>query len=191
MLWLRWIGLNAGSAFGASLRAVYAALNTCICAATGGITSSSLDYEIQGKYTMIGLCSGIVAGLVTATPFIWIHSLAAERYLGNRRFRYSQLWHQDQTLDWNRRRSLSVAEHALAGIVGWLFNGFFATNYTISLNGVNTAIQGGFLDKNYKQLYIRFAYVLTCCMYALVVTVVIAKIFCLNSLLDLESDGSS
>ncbi|KAG9048502.1 hypothetical protein FS842_000385 [Serendipita sp. 407] len=94
MLWLRWIGLNAGSAFGARLRAVYAALNTCICAATGGITSCSLDYKIQGKYTMIGLCSGIIAGLVNATLFIWIHSLAAERYLGNRRFRYSQLWHQ-------------------------------------------------------------------------------------------------
>ncbi|KAG8847608.1 hypothetical protein FRB91_011596 [Serendipita sp. 411] len=155
MLWLRWIGLNAGSAFGASLRAVYAALNTCICAATGGITSFSLDYEIQGKYTMIGLCSGIVAGLVTATPFIWIHSLAAERYIGNRRFRYSQLWPQeiDDALD-------LFVEHVLAGIFGWLFNVFFAKNYITSLDGVNTAIQGGFLDKKYKQLYIQFAYVL-------------------------------
>jgi Amt family ammonium transporter len=37
MLWFGWIGFNAGSAFGANLRAVYAALNTCIAASAGGI----------------------------------------------------------------------------------------------------------------------------------------------------------
>jgi Amt family ammonium transporter len=37
ILWFGWIGFNAGSAFGANLRAVYAALNTCISASAAGI----------------------------------------------------------------------------------------------------------------------------------------------------------
>ncbi|KAG8805403.1 low affinity high capacity ammonium permease, partial [Serendipita sp. 411] len=82
MLWFGWIGFNAGSAFGANLRAVYAALNTCLCAATGGITWCLLDYRIQGKYTMIGLCSGTITGLVAATPSSGFIPLWASVILG-------------------------------------------------------------------------------------------------------------
>ncbi|KAG8774801.1 hypothetical protein FRB91_010312 [Serendipita sp. 411] len=187
MLWFGWIGFNAGSAFGANLRAVYAALNTCLCAATGGITWCLLDYRIQGKYTMIGLCSGTIAGLVAATPSSGFIPLWASVILGivasaicNYGTKIKHLIRIDDALD-------LFAEHALAGIVGLLFNGFFATNAVISLDGVNTAIQGGFLDKNYKQLYIQFAYVLACCAYVFVVTAAIAKIFCLIPGLDLRA----
>jgi len=38
MLWFGWIGFNAGSAFGANMRAIYAAWNTCMAAAFSGIT---------------------------------------------------------------------------------------------------------------------------------------------------------
>lgn len=99
MLWFGWLGFNAGSAFGANLRAVYAAMNSCIAASTGGITwclvcvyylvewsvSNSylkLDYRIQKKYTMIGLCSGTIAGLVAATPTSGFIPLWASFLLG-------------------------------------------------------------------------------------------------------------
>lgn len=49
MLWLGWIGFNAGSAFGANLRAVYAAWNSNICAAMAGITWCLLDFRLERK----------------------------------------------------------------------------------------------------------------------------------------------
>ena len=56
-----------------------------------------------------------------------------------------------------------------------LFNGFFATSAVISLDGVNTSITGGWVDHNWKQLYIQFAYVCAVCGYAFVVTALLAK----------------
>jgi ammonium transporter, Amt family len=46
ILWFGWIGFNAGSAFGANLRAVYAALNTCISAAVAGIVWVLVSFDI-------------------------------------------------------------------------------------------------------------------------------------------------
>ncbi len=79
------------------------------------------------------------------------------------------------------------AEHALAGIIGLIFNGFFATTDVISLDNVNTTTLGGFLDHNYKQLYIQVAYIVACCSYVFVVTAAIAKAFCLIPGLDLRA----
>ena len=83
------------------------------------------------------------------------------------------------------------AEHALAGIVGLLFNGLFATSEVISLDGVNTTVQGGWLDHNYKQLYIQLAYVCACCAYVFVVTAAIAKVFCMIPYLNLRGTAYS
>jgi Amt family ammonium transporter len=74
--------------------------------------------------------------------------------------------------------SLDVfAEHGVGGIVGLVFNGFFAADYIIGLDGVNTgAITGGFLNHNYKQLYIQIAYIVACTAYSFVVSAIIAKL---------------
>ncbi|CAG7854211.1 Ammonium transporter MEP3 [Serendipita indica DSM 11827] len=187
MLWFGWIGFNAGSAFGANLRAVYAALNTCLCASVGGITWCLLDYRIQKKYTMIGLCSGTIAGLVAATPSSGFIPLWASVALGfvasaicNYGTKIKHLIRIDDALD-------LFAEHALAGIVGLLFNGLFAKNEIIALDDVNTAINGGWLDRNFKQLYIQFAYVIACCAYVFAITALIAKVFCLIPFLNLRA----
>lgn len=67
------------------------------------------------------------------------------------------------------------AEHAVGGIIGLLFNAFFATSAVISLDGVNTSINGGWLDHNWKQLYIQVAYICAVCAYSFCVTALIAK----------------
>ncbi|KAG8957560.1 hypothetical protein FRC00_003804 [Tulasnella sp. 408] len=118
MLWFGWIGFNAGSAFGANLRAAVAGWNTGIAAAFSGIVWCLLDFRHNRKYTM----------------------------------------------------------HGVAGIIGLLFNGIFAADYIISLDEVNTAIPGGFMQRNFKQLYIQFGYVVACCAYVFVVTAVICKV---------------
>lgn len=62
----------------------------------------------------------------------------------------------------------------MGGIIGLLFNGFFATHKIIGLDDVNTSTIGGWLDGNWKQLYIQFAYVCATCTYTFVVTAIVA-----------------
>lgn len=68
ILWFGWLGFNGGSAFGANLRAIMAVWNSMIAAAFGGIAWCLLDYRIARKFSMVGFCSGTIAGLVAATP---------------------------------------------------------------------------------------------------------------------------
>ena len=90
------------------------------------------------------------------------------------------LIHIDDALD-------LFAEHALAGMIGLLFNGFFGTTEVISLDNVNTTIPGGFLDRNYRQLYVQVAYICACCGYVFVVTAAIAKLLCMIPGLNLRA----
>ena len=64
ILWFGWLGFNGGSAFGANLRAVLAIWNTMLAAAFAGIVWCALDYRIERKLSMVGFCSGTIAGLV-------------------------------------------------------------------------------------------------------------------------------
>lgn len=67
------------------------------------------------------------------------------------------------------------AEHGVAGIVGLVFNGLFAADYIIGLDGVSTGIiTGGWINHNYKQLYIQIAYIVACSAYAFVMSAILA-----------------
>ena len=69
------------------------------------------------------------------------------------------------------------AEHGIAGMVGLIFNALFGADYIIGLDGVNTGIiNGGWLNHNYKQLYIQVAYIIACTAYAFVVSALLALI---------------
>lgn len=68
VLWFGWLGFNGGSAFGANLRAVMAVWNSMLAAAFAGAVWCALDYRAGRKFSMVGLCSGTIAGLVAATP---------------------------------------------------------------------------------------------------------------------------
>ncbi|KAH7883947.1 ammonium transporter [Phlebopus sp. FC_14] len=175
ILWFGWLGFNGGSAFGANLRAVMAVWNSMIAAAFGGIVWCLLDYRLERKYSMVGFCSGTIAGLVAATPasgFIkpWaavimgVATGAVCNYATKIKFQFKI----DDALD-------LFAEHAVGGIVGLLTNGLFASHTVIALDGVNTSINGGWVDHNWKQLYIQFAYVCAACTYTFVVTAILAK----------------
>ncbi|KAF2968153.1 hypothetical protein GQX73_g5426 [Xylaria multiplex] len=67
-LWVGWFGFNAGSALSANMRAVMAAVVTNLAACVGGITWCVLDYRLERKWSTVGFCSGVVAGLVAITP---------------------------------------------------------------------------------------------------------------------------
>ncbi len=68
LLWVGWFGFNAGSAVTAGLQAGMAMLVTHTATATAGFTWMIVEWIMKGKPTVIGICSGAVAGLVAITP---------------------------------------------------------------------------------------------------------------------------
>ncbi len=68
MLWVGWFGFNAGSAVAADGSAGMAMLVTHISAAVGALTWMAIEWMKSGKATMVGIATGMVAGLATITP---------------------------------------------------------------------------------------------------------------------------
>jgi Amt family ammonium transporter len=68
MLWVGWFGFNAGSALAANEGAGMAMLVTHISAATASLTWMTIEWIKFGKPSLIGIVTGMVAGLATITP---------------------------------------------------------------------------------------------------------------------------
>jgi Amt family ammonium transporter len=68
MLWVGWYGFNAGSAVASDGIAAAAFTSTTLAAAIAGFTWPALEWLMHGKPTVLGFCSGAVAGLVVITP---------------------------------------------------------------------------------------------------------------------------
>lgn len=125
-LWVGWFGFNGGSALAANLRAVMACIVTHIAACVGGFTWCLLDYRLEHKWSVVGFCSGAIAGLVAITPasgFVPAWSAVVYGVVGgilcNFATKIKFLLGVDDALD-------IFAEHAVGGIVGNLLTAFFA-----------------------------------------------------------------
>ena len=68
LLWFGWFGFNAGSELAADGRAAFAWVITNSAAATAAFTWVMCEWIHRGKPTLLGLASGVVAGLVAITP---------------------------------------------------------------------------------------------------------------------------
>jgi Amt family ammonium transporter len=68
MLWVGWFGFNAGSAVAADGRAGMAMAVTHIATAMAALAWMAAEWMVRGKPSLLGLCSGAVAGLVAITP---------------------------------------------------------------------------------------------------------------------------
>jgi Amt family ammonium transporter len=68
MLWVGWYGFNAGSAVAADGVAANAFMTTTLAAATAGFVWAMVEWIHKGHPSILGFCSGIVAGLVVITP---------------------------------------------------------------------------------------------------------------------------
>lgn len=125
---------------------------------------------------MVGWCSGCISGLVAATPASGFIPPWASIILGvvtgivcNFSTKIKFWIRIDDSMD-------VFAEHGMAGIVGLIFNALFGAAYIIGLDGVTdtSAIPGGWVSHNYKQLYIQVAYIVACSAYAFVVSALLA-----------------
>lgn len=78
MLWMGWFGFNAGSALEAGATAGLAFFNTLFGTAVAGAAWMLTEWVVKGKPSLLGVCSGIVAGLVAVTPACgWVGPMGA------------------------------------------------------------------------------------------------------------------
>ncbi|KAN0076082.1 Ammonium transporter AmtB-like domain containing protein [Elaphomyces granulatus] len=181
-LWFGWLGFNGGSSLGANLRATMACWNSNLAAAFAAITWVVLDWRLARKWSMVGWCSGTISGLVAATPASGFITPWASVIMGivtgvvcNYSTKVKYWIKIDDSMD-------VFAEHAMAGIIGLLFNALFGTDAVVYLDGVNVGVTnpntgsniGGWLIHNYRQLYIQVAYIVAVCGYSFVVSALIA-----------------
>ncbi|MGQ0533605.1 MAG: ammonium transporter [Caulobacteraceae bacterium] len=68
LLWFGWFGFNAGSNLEANYYAGLAMANTFLATAAAGFSWMLTEWVTKGKPSLLGMCSGIVAGLVAVTP---------------------------------------------------------------------------------------------------------------------------
>jgi Amt family ammonium transporter len=68
MLWVGWYGFNAGSAVAADGVAANAFMTTTMATAVGSFAWAMAEWVLKGKPSILGFCSGAVAGLVVITP---------------------------------------------------------------------------------------------------------------------------
>ena len=127
LLWVGWFGFNAGSAVTAGMQAGMAMGVTQFATAAAAFTWMLVEWAMRGKPTVIGICTGAVAGLVAITPasgFVGpIGSLVigvaagVVCYWGCTGLKH--MFGYDDALD-------AFGVHAVGGIVGALLTGVFA-----------------------------------------------------------------
>ena len=129
MLWIGWFGFNGGSALGANGGAGMAILVTHISAATASLVWMFIEWKRFGKPSLIGIVTGMVAGLATITPASGYIGVPGALILG---FLGGLLCYL--AVDYIRGKlkiddSLDVfAVHGVGGILGSLLVAFLATS---------------------------------------------------------------
>ena len=129
MLWIGWFGFNAGSALGANSSAGMAMLVTHISASTSALVWMFIEWRRFGKPSLIGVVTGMVAGLATVTPASGYIGIPGGLILGLSGGLLCYL-----AVDFIRGKlqiddSLDVfAVHGVGGILGTLLVAFLATS---------------------------------------------------------------
>jgi Amt family ammonium transporter len=139
MLWVGWFGFNAGSALAANGSAGMAMLTTHMGASAGALAWMFVEWKKYGKPSMLGVVTGMVAGLGTITPasgFVGpLGAVAIGLTAGVVCFFATQLLKRRLEID----DSLDVSPvHGVGGVVGTLLTGVFAA---VSLGGTGFPVQ--------------------------------------------------
>jgi len=129
LLWFGWYGFNGGSAFGANAIAGLAVLTTTIATAAGAVTWMLIEWFIYKKPTLLGIASGIIAGLVAITPAAGFVGVGGSLIIGVVGsivaffgvVKLKKIFGYDDSLD-------AFGIHFLAGLWGALSIAFFALN---------------------------------------------------------------
>jgi Amt family ammonium transporter len=127
LLFVGWIGFNAGSEWAADSIASAALLNTMIATCAAGLSWKVVEWIFRGKPSLIGILSGWVAGLVVITPacgFVTPMGAIIIGLIGGAFCYFSATWVKkllgyDDSLD-------AFGVHGAGGFIGALLTGYFA-----------------------------------------------------------------
>ncbi|MEJ2220367.1 MAG: ammonium transporter [Desulfobacterales bacterium] len=170
LLWFGWFGFNAGSQLAADGVAGSAFLVTNTSAAMGALTWMFAEWLVDKKPTVLGLASGIVAGLVAITPAAGFVNLPAALIIGLVAgvlgfYFVAKVKHKlgyDDSLD-------AFGVHGICGIWGALATGLFASP------AVNEAGKGLFYG-NPGQLWIQIVSILGTAAFSAIGTLIVVYI---------------
>ena len=187
MLWVGWFGFNAGSALTADGRAGMAMLVTHIAAASGALTWMFIEWKRFGKPSVLGVVTGMVAGLGTITPasgFIGpMGALAIGIIAGIVCFYATQYVKRKLKID----DSLDVFPvHGIGGITGSLLTGVFAAS---GLGGLGLAEGVTILDQVSVQALAVFVTVLWSAFFSFLILKLLDKWIGLRVTIDEEIEG--
>jgi ammonium transporter, Amt family len=156
MLWVGWYGFNSGSAVAADVIAANAFTTTTIATAVGSFVWPMWEWVVKGKPSVLGFCSGAVAGLVLITPAcgyvlpagaIWI-GIAAGTIPWFFCYKVKGWLGMDDSLD-------AWSVHGIGGMCGAIMTGMFArqaANPNLATNLTKTVTDKIFQPQLWEQL---------------------------------------
>jgi Amt family ammonium transporter len=169
LLWLGWFGFNAGSGLAADGLASSAFLVTHFATAVAAVTWTALEWIINRKPTIVGFCTGAVAGLVAITPAAGSSDALGAFFIGLLSavvcFVFvaylKPLFKYDDSLD-------AFGVHGIGGFVGGILTGVFATRMVTGDDGAQGALYG-----DWYQLLIQILANLVTVAFSVIMTVIL------------------
>ena len=128
MLWVGWYGFNAGSAVGADGIAANAFMTTTLATAVASFTWAMAEYAFRGTPSILGFCSGAVAGLVVITPACGFVTSTGAVIIGIAAglIPYLACWKLKSAAGYDDALD-TFGVHAVGGTLGALLTGFLAS----------------------------------------------------------------
>ncbi len=147
MLWVGWYGFNAGSAVASDVIAANAFMTTTLATAVASFVWAMAEYILKGKPSILGFCSGAVAGLVVITPATGFVNSTGAIIIGIAAgiipflacYKLKALLGYDDALD-------TFGVHAVGGTLGAFLTGLLATD-TVNSNLTGDAAKANGLAK--------------------------------------------
>ncbi len=176
LLWVGWFGFNAGSAGAANDRAGMAMAVTQIATAMAALAWMFAEWAAKGKPSVLGICSGAVAGLVAITPASGFVAPGGALVIGiaggaicfwactslKNKIGY------DDSLD-------TFGVHCIGGITGAILTGVFAVGVFSATSDIPGGTPG-LLEGNAKQVLIQCVGVLTTLVWSGVISLILYKV---------------
>lgn len=185
LLWLGWLGFNGGSGLAADGLSASALLVTNIAAAAAALTWTALDWVINKKPTVVGFCTGVIAGLVAITPAAGSSGVLGAFVIGlvaglvcffMVAYVKPKLGYDD-SLD-------AFGVHGVGGVVGSLLIGIFATQAITGEGGAQGALYG-----DWNQLWIQVVATVATIAFSAIMTWILFKI--VDSIVGIRASAES
>lgn len=172
MVWLGWYGFNVGSAYTFNAIAMTAFVNTVLGASAGALSWMAMEYLTKRTTSLVGMLSGVLAGLVTITPAAgYVHLISALILSGIGGIGcFFTINYIKVKLNYNDALD-AFGLHGMGGIIGALLTGVFQSHQ------INSKIADGLLlGGNWYAVVVQFIAVAVTLLFSGIMTFLIAKI---------------